>query len=76
MERDPAVVRDRPLPDRDEPDRLDEVLRGELERERDDALFEELRELLVLRRRVREERRVPPLRSAAGTSSRATAFES
>ena len=107
FEREPDVVRDRLLPERDlleralvdplvrllpEPDplaRVDAVLRDELEgeperdelaREReDDALlerpFDELRGLLDLRRRL-DERRPPPLRSAAGTSSRATAFAS
>jgi hypothetical protein len=107
FERDLAAVRDRPPPERDEPERLDPdreplarvdaALRDELEpdarereelepedarerdelaRERDAALLERPFELLDLRRRLLEERRVPPLRSAAGTSSRATAFAS
>jgi hypothetical protein len=86
LERDPAVVRDRLAPERDPLDRVDAVLReleeperDELDRERDeDALlerpFDELRELLDERRRLAE--RLPPFRSAAGTSSRATAFAS
>src|SRR5262245_58376979 len=84
FERDLAVVRERPPLERDEPERLDPLDRlpadrDPLARERDAALRErpfELLELLDLRRRLVEERRLPPLRSAAGTSSRATAFAS
>ena len=56
-------------------------MRDELDRERDarrravlERPFDELRELLDERRRLEE--RLPPFRSAAGTSSRATAFAS
>ncbi|HZO08250.1 MAG TPA: hypothetical protein VFC77_02645, partial [Myxococcota bacterium] len=83
FERDPAVARVRPPPERDLLARADPVLRDELELLRDELelLRDELEllrpfdELLAVRRRL-EERRVPPLRSAAGTSSRATAFAS
>jgi hypothetical protein len=72
---------DRLPPDRLEPDRdpLALVVRDELDRELD-ALARErpLGELFVLldERRLLDLRRAPPLRSAAGISSRATAFAS
>ena len=82
-ERDPldrvdAVLRELEEPER-EPLERGPPERDELDRERDeDALlerpFDELRELLDERRRLEE--RLPPFRSAAGTSSRATAFAS
>jgi hypothetical protein len=58
--------------ERDEPDPEVERERDEDDPERDDALLDDRRELLAARRR----RLVPPLRSAAGISSRATAFAS
>jgi hypothetical protein len=85
-----ARVRDEddPLDLRDAEDRppdplfdlLDELLRDLLDeplRELVDRPFEELRELLDERRELERRRELPPLRrSAAGISSRATAFAS
>ena len=70
---EPDFVPDEPEPERerddDEPERDDDArLRDEDEPERDEELREE--------RRLDERRREPPLRSAAGISSRATAFAS
>jgi hypothetical protein len=69
--------------DRDELERDEELReRDALARERDEELpdppFDELRELLEERRELELRRRRvdPPLRSAAGISSRATAFAS
>jgi hypothetical protein len=59
------------LRDEDEPERDDELR----EREPPELLLDELRELLD-ERRLDERRREPPLRSAAGISSRATALAS
>jgi hypothetical protein len=84
LERDELdFARDEPAFDRDEPDRLLAPLdlplpeRDELERERDELDRErdelELRELLDERRRELDD---PLRRSAAGISSRATAFAS
>jgi len=68
---DPERDDEERLRDEDDPDRDDEL------RERDppELLLDELRELLE-ERRLDDRRRVPPLRSAAGISSRATAFAS
>ena len=67
-------------PDLREPeDRLPDVVRDladELLRELVDLPFDELRELLEERRELERRREDPPLRSAAGISSRATAFAS
>jgi len=73
-ERDPA---ERDPVDRDPLARVDAVLRDELAREPDDDALapRPFDELLDERRRLGE-RRPPPFRSAAGTSSRATAFAS
>ena len=85
LERDELEPEDEPERDELDRERADELLLRPLAdelllRPLDDELLlralDELRELLDVRRRLEERRRVPPLRSAAGTSSRATAFAS